>query len=83
MNGPDSIQIIPLDKLVKSPRNHRRTPPSEAEFKASITVRGLQQNLFVAPANGDAEPDSDTEGEAVPAILTADSSPADTEASEA
>ena len=56
MNGPDFIQNIPLDKLVKSPRNVRRTPPSEtadAELKASIAVHGLQQNLVVAPPNGD------------------------------
>ena len=56
MNAPDFIQNIPLDKLVKSPRNVRRTPPSEAaeaELKASIAVHGLQQNLVVAPANGD------------------------------
>jgi ParB family chromosome partitioning protein len=55
MNGPDFIQNIPLDKLVKSPRNARTTPASEAadaELKASIAVHGLQQNLVVAPANG-------------------------------
>lgn len=56
MNAPDFIQNIPLDKLVKSPCNVRRTPPSEAaeaELKASIAVHGLQQNLVVTPANGD------------------------------
>ena len=56
MNGPDFIQNIPLDKLVKSPRNVRKTPPSEtaeAELRASIAAHGLQQNLVVAPANGD------------------------------
>ena len=56
MNTPDVIQNIPLDKLVKSPRNVRRTPPlkaAEAELKASITVHSLQQNLVVAPANSD------------------------------
>jgi ParB family transcriptional regulator, chromosome partitioning protein len=56
MNGPDFIQHIPLDKLVKSPRNVRRTPASEtaeAELRASIAAHGLQQNLIVAPANGD------------------------------
>ena len=56
MNGPDFIQNIRLDKLVKSPRNVRKTPPSEAaeaELKASIAAHGLQQNLVVAPANGD------------------------------
>lgn len=56
MNGPDFIQNIPLDRLAKSPRNARRTPPSEtaeAELRASIAVHGLQQNLVVTPANGD------------------------------
>lgn len=56
MNTPDLIQNLPLDKLVKSPCNVRRTPPSETaavELKASIAVHGLQQNLVVAPANGD------------------------------
>lgn len=55
MNGPDFIQSLPLDKLAKSPRNARRTPPSEAaeaELRASIAVHGLQQNLVVTPANG-------------------------------
>ncbi|MGF1611293.1 MAG: ParB/RepB/Spo0J family partition protein [Kiloniellales bacterium] len=56
MYAPDLIQNIPLDKLVKSPRNARKTPSSEtasAELKASIAVHGLQQNLVVAPANGE------------------------------
>jgi ParB family chromosome partitioning protein len=56
MNGPDFIQNIPLDKLVKSPRNVRKTPASEAaeaELRASIAAHGLQQNLIVAPANED------------------------------
>jgi hypothetical protein len=56
MNAPSFIQNIRLEKLVKSPRNVRRTPPpkaAEAELKASIAVHGLQQNLVVAPANGD------------------------------
>src|SRR5919106_4199628 len=56
MNGPDFIQNIPLDKLVKSPRNVHKTPASEAaeaELRASIAAHGLQQNLVVAPANGD------------------------------
>jgi ParB family chromosome partitioning protein len=56
MNVPDFIQNIPLDKLVKSPRNVRKTPASEAaeaELRASIAAHGLQQNLVVTPANGD------------------------------
>src|SRR3546814_6427419 len=56
MNGPDFIQNIRLDRLVKSPRNVRKTPSSgaaDAELKASIAVHGLQQNLVVTPANGD------------------------------
>src|SRR3546814_12409833 len=56
MNGPDFIQNIRLDRLVKSPRNVRKTPSSgaaDAELKASIAVHGLQPNLVVTPANGD------------------------------
>lgn len=56
MNGPDFIQNISLDNLVKSPRNARKTPPSEAadaELRASIAVHGLQQNLVVTPADCD------------------------------
>lgn len=44
------IQSIPLDKLVKSAANVRKTPPSvaeQAELKASIAAHGLQQNLVV------------------------------------
>ena len=47
------IQSIPLDKLVKSAANVRKTPPSEAEqaeLKASIAAHGLQQNLVVRRA---------------------------------
>src|SRR6266404_3254283 len=53
-----SVRNIPLDKLVLSPTNVRKTPPSaaeEAELKASIKARGLKQNLVVhssADANG-------------------------------
>src|SRR3546814_10479616 len=56
MNGPDFSQNIRLDRLVKAPRNVRKTPSSgaaDAELKASIAVHGLQQNLVVTPANGD------------------------------
>jgi ParB family chromosome partitioning protein len=56
MNPPDFIQNIPLDKLVKSPRNVRRTLPCETakvELNASIAVHGFQQNLVVAPVNGE------------------------------
>ena len=38
----------PLDKLVPSPANVRKTPPSaaeDAELKASIRARGLKHNL--------------------------------------
>ena len=45
------IKTIPLNKLVQSPRNVRRhsDPAADAELKASITARGLLQNLIVRP----------------------------------
>jgi ParB family chromosome partitioning protein len=44
------IRNIPLDKLVPSPRNVRRTtdPDADLQFKADIEARGLLQNLVVA-----------------------------------
>jgi len=53
---PSAVRNIPLDKLVPSPANVRKTPPSaaeEAELKASIRARGLKQNLIAHPAAGD------------------------------
>ena len=50
MTRSNAIQSIPLDKLVKSNANVRKTPPGEAEqaeLKASIAAHGLQQNLVV------------------------------------
>ena len=43
------IKIIPLNKLVPSPRNVRRTADGQAdlELKADIEARGLLQNLVV------------------------------------
>jgi ParB family transcriptional regulator, chromosome partitioning protein len=56
MNIPSAVRDIPLDKLVPSPANVRKTPPSaaeDAELKASIRARGLKQNLVVHPAAGE------------------------------
>jgi ParB family chromosome partitioning protein len=53
MSRSDPIQSIPLDKLVKSPANVRKTPPTEAEqaeLKANIAADGLHQNLVVRRA---------------------------------
>ena len=53
---PSAVRNIPLDKLVPSPTNVRKTPPSaaeDAELKASIRARGLKQNLVVHPAVGE------------------------------
>jgi hypothetical protein len=53
---PSAVRNIPLDKLVPSPTNVRKTPPSaaeDAELKASIRARGLKQNLVVHPATGE------------------------------
>jgi ParB-like chromosome segregation protein Spo0J len=47
MTNPSAVRNIPLSKLVLSPGNVRKTPPSpaeEAELKASIKARGLKQN---------------------------------------
>lgn len=46
------IRTIPLNKLVPSPRNVRRTTDHQAdlELKADIEARGLLQNLVVARA---------------------------------
>ena len=56
MNSPPAVRHIPLDKLVPSPTNVRKTPPSaaeDAELKASIRARGLKQNLVVHPSPGE------------------------------
>ena len=56
MTTPSTVRNIPLNQLVLSPTNVRKTPPSaaeEAELKASIRARGLKQNLVVH-AMGDA-----------------------------
>ena len=48
-----AVKNIPLNKLVLSPGNVRKTPPSaaaEAELKASIKARGIKQNLVVHPS---------------------------------
>ena len=46
------IRTIPLNKLMPSPRNVRRTTDEQADLqlKADIEARGLLQNLVVAPA---------------------------------
>ena len=53
MEAASVVRKIPLDRLVLSPCNARKTPPSpaeDAELKASIKARGLKQNLVVCPA---------------------------------
>jgi ParB family chromosome partitioning protein len=46
------IRTIPLNKLMPSPRNVRRSSDEQADMqlKADIEARGLLQNLVVAPA---------------------------------
>jgi ParB family chromosome partitioning protein len=47
-----AVRKIPLNKLVLSPANARKTPSSpaeDAELKASIRACGLKQNLVVHP----------------------------------
>ena len=56
MTNPPAVRHIPLDKLVPSPTNVRKTPASaaeDAELKASIRACGLKQNLVVHPAAGE------------------------------
>jgi ParB-like chromosome segregation protein Spo0J len=53
MEAASAVRKIPLDRLVPSPANTRKTPPSAAEdveLKASIKARGLKQNLVVCPS---------------------------------
>ncbi len=52
MEAASAVRTIALDRLVLSPANARKTPPSaaeDAELKASLTTRGLKQNLVVCP----------------------------------
>ena len=59
MTSPPAVRHIPLDKLVPSPTNVRKTPPSaaeDAELKASIRARGLKQNLVGHPSPGEGRP---------------------------
>ena len=46
------IKTIPLNKLLASPRNVRRSgdDQADAELKADIEARGLLQNLVVSSA---------------------------------
>jgi ParB family transcriptional regulator, chromosome partitioning protein len=57
MTARFALRKIPLDKLVLSPTNVRKTPSSaaeDAELEASIRASGLKQNLVVHPM-GDAK----------------------------
>src|SRR4051794_41917829 len=52
------VRNIPLDRLVLSPTNVRKSPASaaeDAELKASIRAGGLKQNLIVCPVAGELE----------------------------
>lgn len=56
MTTTPAVRKILLHKLVLSPTNVRKVPPSaaeDAELKASIRARGLMQNLVAHPAVGD------------------------------
>jgi hypothetical protein len=44
-----AVRKIPFDRLVPSPANARKTPPSAAE-DAELKTRGLKQNLVVCPS---------------------------------
>lgn len=48
--------LIPLDRLIKSPDNARKTPHSAASLaslRASIAAKGILQNLIVKPEVGE------------------------------
>ncbi len=50
MEAASVIRKLPLNKLVLSPANVRKTPPpaaEDAELKASLKAHGLKQNLIV------------------------------------
>jgi ParB family chromosome partitioning protein len=55
MTACSTVRNIPLDKLVLSPTNVRKTPATaaeDAELEASIRAKGILQNLVVHPADG-------------------------------
>ena len=59
MKAASAVQKIPLDQLVLSPANARKTPPSaaeDAELKASIKARRLKQNLVVCLSHEGRDP---------------------------
>jgi ParB family chromosome partitioning protein len=58
MTTNSAIRNIPLDHLVLSPANVRKSPASaaeDAELKASIRAGGLKQNLIVCPLASEPE----------------------------
>ena len=58
MTTTSIVRNIPLDRLVLSPANVRKSPASaseDAELKASIRAGGLKQNLIVCPVPGEPE----------------------------
>ena len=58
MTTTSTVRNIPLDRLVLSPANVRKSPASaseDAEHKASIRAGGLKQNLIVCPVAGEPE----------------------------
>ena len=58
MTTTATVRNIPLDRLVLSPANVRKSPASaseDAELKASIRAGGLKQNLIVCPYQGEPE----------------------------
>ncbi|MBI1208454.1 MAG: hypothetical protein GC191_14360 [Azospirillum sp.] len=49
MDAIATLHEIPVDRLVLSPANARKTPAAaadDAELKASIAAHGLKQNLI-------------------------------------
>src|SRR3954454_12170111 len=58
MTTTSTVRNIPLDRLILSPVNVRKSPASaaeDAELKASIRAGGLKQNLIVCPVADELE----------------------------
>ena len=55
-----TLKCLPLDRLIPSPENVRKTPADGSAFdelKASITAHGVLENLLVRPVESDADSD--------------------------
>ena len=59
-NTERTLKCLPLDRLIPSPENVRKTPAEGSAFdqlKASIAAHGVLENLLVRPVASDADSD--------------------------